>query len=283
MPVLNVGTADMVDELRAQAMRDAAITPSIRFVEGPELLQRCPVLNPDVITCAVLESTAASIDVMAVHQLYVRRARAAGAEVRRSSRVTAIERLQNGWTLTTATGPISCGVIVNAAGAWGDKVGEMAGVQPVGLTPMRRTAFTTKLDRDPTGWPLVYSQSSVLNCYFKPEAGNQLLCSLADETPSAPLDAKPEEIDVAKAIDHINTISTLGIRSVATTWAGLRTFAPDRDPVFGFDDEVEDFFWLVGQGGWGIVSSPAAGRIAAAAITDGSFPEDLSKAGLTPC
>lgn len=282
MPVLNVGTADMADRLRAQAERDAAVTPSIRFLEGSELAEHCPVLAPDVITCAVLESTAASIDVMATHQLYVRRARAAGAEVRRSSRVSAIERLDSGWSLSTATGQISCGIVVNAAGAWGDVVAEMAGVQPVGLTPMRRTAFTTKLDQDPAGWPLVYSMSPELTCYFKPEAGQQLLCSLADETPSEPLDARPEEIDVAKAIDHINTISTLDIRSVATTWAGLRTFAPDRDPVFGFDDEVDGFYWLVGQGGWGIVSSPTAGRITAAAITHDSFPEDLAEAGLTP-
>lgn len=281
MPVLNVGTADMVDELKAQVERDSVITPSISFVEGDELTAFCPVINTDVITCAALQSSAASIDVMATHQLYVRRARAAGADVRRSSRVTAIDRLDSGWSLTTASGQVDCGIVVNAAGAWGDVVAAMAGVQPIGLTPMRRTAFTTRIDRDPTGWPLVYSQSTTLNCYFKPEAGQQLLCSLADETPSEPLDARPEEIDVAEAIDHINTISTLDIVSVATTWAGLRTFAPDRDPVFGFDDAVDGFYWLVGQGGWGIVSSPAAGAITAAAITHDSFPSDLTESGLT--
>lgn len=282
MPVLNVGTEDMRDEMVKQAERDSALTPSIRFVEGNELLDICPVLRPGVITCATLEPTAAALDVMALHQLYVRRARASGCDVRRSSKVTAIERLESGWRLQTASGAIECQTIVNAAGAWGDMVGEMAGAEPIGLTPMRRTAFTTRIDQDPANWPLLYSQSSELHCYFKPEAGNQLLCSLADETPSEPVDARPLEIDVAQAIDHINTISTLDIRSVATTWAGLRTFAPDRDPVFGFDDQVEGFFWLVGQGGWGIVSSPSAGRITAAAIGGHPFPADLADSGLTP-
>ncbi|MEM7095278.1 MAG: FAD-dependent oxidoreductase [Actinomycetota bacterium] len=281
MPVLNVGTASMHDEMRAQAERDSELTPAIRYLEGAEVLEWCPVLDPEVVTCAVVEPTAAALDVMALHQLYVRRARAAGADIRRDARVTAIAKTESGWRLDTASGAIECGVIVNAAGAWGDGVADLAGVQPVGLTPMRRTAFTTRIDHDPTGWPLIYSQSSELHCYFKPEAGNQLLCSLADETPSAAVDAKPEEIDVAQAIENINAISTLNIRSVATTWAGLRTFAPDRDPVFGWDDGVDGFFWMVGQGGWGIVSSPSAGRIAAAAIAGTDFPADLAATGLT--
>ena len=158
----------------------------------------------------------------------------------------------------------------------------LAGVEPVGLTPMRRTAFTARVDQDPSAWPFIYSHSSEYPCYFKPEAGSQLLCSLSDETPSEPMDAKPLEIDVARAIENINTISTLGLRSVTTTWAGLRTFAPDRGPVYGWDDAAEGFFWLVGQGGWGIVSSPAAGRIAAAAIAGDGLPADLAEAGLTP-
>ena len=170
---------------------------------------------------------------------------------------------------------------VNAGGAWGDKVAELAGVEPVGLSPMRRTAFTTPVAADPSSWPFVYCDDPELHCYLKPEAGNQLLCSLADESPEAPRDTRAEEIDVAMAIDRINTITTLGLRSVATTWAGQRTFAPDRNPVWGFDDQVEGFYWLVGQGGWGIISSPAAGRIVKAAVVDAAFPSDLASKGLS--
>lgn len=283
MPTLTIGTEAEREVLEAQALFDRRLAPSIRFIEGSELLDWCPVLRPDIITCAVVEPTAASIDVMALHQLYVRRAVANGGEVRRSSRVESIDRLGDGWRLGTASGPVDCDVVVNAAGAWGDHVARMAGVQPVGLTPMRRTAFTTRLgDLDPAGWPLVYSLVGGRPCYFKPEAGNQLLCSLADETPSEPLDARPEEIDVAQAIDNINSLSTLDIRAVATTWAGLRTFTPDRDPVFGWDDAVDGFFWMVGQGGWGIISSPSAGRVAASLIGGDGLPADLAGLGLVP-
>lgn len=282
LPVLTVGTEGMEQQLRDQAERDHVLTPSIRYVESAEMLEMCPILQPAVVTCGIIESTAASLDVMALHQLYVRRARGIGADVRRSSKVSAIEPTAQGWRLTTASGTVECGAIVNAAGAWGDVVAELAGVQPIGLTPMRRTAFTARVDVDPSPWPFIYSHSSEYPCYFKPEAGQQLLCSLSDETPSEPVDARPLEIDVAMAIDHINTISTLNLRSVTTTWAGLRTFAPDRDPVYGWDDSVDGFFWLCGQGGWGIVSSPAAGRIAAAGFAGEGLPSDLAEAGLTP-
>ena len=281
MPALMIGTDAERDQLIRQAEIDSRLSPSIRFIEGSELIEWCPVLRPDVITCGVIEPTAAAIDVMALHQLFVRRAVAAGAEIRRNARVTAVERLTDSWRLETAAGSVDCDVVVNAAGAWGDVVAEMAGVEPVGLTPMRRTAFTTRSSVDPAGWPLCYSVVADRTCYFKPEAGAQLLCSLADETPSEPLDARPEEIDVAMAIDNINTLSTLEIRSVATTWAGLRTFAPDRNPVFGWDDAVDGFFWMVGQGGWGIISSPSAGRLAASSINGDPLPDDLSANGLT--
>ena len=218
---------------------------------------------------------------MGLHQLYIRRARAAGADVVRSARVQEIVADGEGWLLTTAAGPVRADVVVNAAGAWGDGVAEMAGVAPVGLTPMRRTAFTTRIDHDPTDWPFIYADISSLHCYFKPEAGNQLLCSLSDETPSEPCDARPEEIDVALAIEHINELTTLNIRSVATTWAGLRTFAPDRNPVFGWDDAVPNFLWMVGQGGCGIVTSPIAGQIAAALIDRQPLPDRVLELGLT--
>lgn len=279
LPVLKVGTAENHDDFVEAAATQ--VTGRIRLVDGDELAELCPVLRPGVATIGLLEATAASVDVMALHQLFLRRARAAGAEVRRTARVVAIERRGHRWQVSTTAGTVDAGVVVNAAGAWGDHVAALAGVRPVGLTPMRRTAFTARIDADPRGWPFVYAPISHLHCYFKPEAGGQLLCSLSDETPSGPCDARPEEIDVARAIEHIHALTTLDVRSVGRTWAGLRTFAPDRDPVFGWDDRVEGFLWLVGQGGTGIVSSPAAGEVVAALLAGSPLPRSLNELGLT--
>ena len=281
LPVMRVGNEENHDAFAAEAVAAKQVTSSIRLVDRAELIELCPVLRPDVVTVGMLEPTAASVDVMGLHQLFLRRARAAGTDVRRSAKVTGITRSGDRWVLSTAAGTVEARVIVNAAGAWGDEVATLAGVQPVGLTPMRRTAFTTRIDHDPTGWPFVYAPIANLHCYFKPEAGNQLLCSLSDETPSPPCDARPEEIDVAQAIDHINQLTTLDIRSVTTTWAGLRTFAPDRNPVFGWDDAAPGFMWMVGQGGCGIVSSPAAGQIAGALLRNEPLPEAVTSLGLT--
>ncbi len=279
LPVLQVGTAENHDAF--VATEAAATTRALRLIEGDELFERCPVLRPGVVTIGLFEATAASVDVMALHQLFLRRARGSGAEVWRSARVAEIERRPGRWRLSTAAGAVEADVVVNAAGAWGDDVAIMAGVQPVGLVPLRRTAFTARTDVDTSGWPFVYAPISHLHCYFKPEAGGQLLCSLSDETPSPPCDARPEEVDVALALDHINALTTLELRSVARAWAGLRTFAPDREPVFGWDDRVEGFLWLVGQGGCGIVTSPAAGEIVGALVAGEPPPESIAEVGLT--
>ena len=283
--VLKVGGETERAAFEAEVAAANEVTSSIRLIEGDELIAECPVIRPEVVTVGLIEPTAAAIDVMAVHQLFLRRARTANAEIRRSARVTQIDkgdgRAGARWKLLTAVGPVEADIIVNAAGAWGDEVAALAGAEPVGLTPMRRTAFTTATDFDTSGWSMMYSPISKLHCYFKPEAGGQLLCSLADETPSQPCDARPEEIDVAQAIDHINSLTTLNITSVKTTWAGLRTFAPDRNPVFGWDDELEGFFWLVGQGGCGIVTSPAAGQLTGALIRGEALPESIASLGLT--
>jgi len=279
LPVLQVGTAENHEAFVASAA--SATTRALRLVEGDELFELCPVLRRGVVVIGLFEATAASVDVMALHQLFLRRARRDGAAIRRSARVTAIARQATGWRLTTPGGAVECETIVNAAGAWGDQIAIMAGAQPIGLMPLRRTAFTAPATADPRGWPFVYAPISHLHCYFKPEAGGRLLGSLSDETPSAPCDARPEEIDVALALDHINTLTTLELRSVTTTWAGLRTFAPDRDPVFGWDDRVEGFMWLVGQGGCGIVTSPAAGDIVAALLDGRPLPRSIADLGLS--
>ena len=158
--------------------------------------------------------------------------------------------------------------VVNAAGAWGDVVAAMFGIPPVGLTPRRRTAFMTPSPYDGSAdWPMVVDVAH--RWYTKPD-GTQFLCSPADQTPSPPCDAKAEEIDVAMAIDLINQSTTLGIRTVSSAWAGLRTFAPDESMVIGPDPRVPGFVWCVGQGGTGIQTAPAAGRLLADLTLDGA-------------
>ncbi len=284
LPVLKVGNDSVADVLVAEAEAARKITPNVRTVTGDELTDLCPVLDPNVITIGVYEDSSGSVDVMALHQLFLRTARTHGAEIRRSAKLLSATQAASGsrrWKIETTAGPVEADVIINCAGAWGDVVATACGVAPVGLTPMRRTAFTAPISQDPSDWPFIYSFTKDLQCYFKPEAGNQLLCSLSEENPSDPTDARAEELDVALAIDRIQTISTLEIRSVKTTWAGLRTFAPDRNPVFGWDDSVDGFMWMVGQGGCGIVTSPAAGQVAGALIRSEPLAENIADLGLT--
>lgn len=281
MPVLAVGNESNRQEIIDRSRAGQEVTPSIRIVEGDELLTHCPIIDPASVTIGMLEPTAGSIDVMGVHQHFLRNARRDGVQVLRSAKVQSGERRGGRWHLETAAGTIDAEVVVNAAGAWGDVVASSCGVQPVGLQPKRRTAFTARSSVDPTGWPFIYSSIPGLECYFKAEAGSQLLCSLSDEQDSEPCDARPEELDIALAIERINTISTLDLRSVTTTWAGLRTFASDRNPIFGWDDSADGFLWMVGQGGCGIVTAPAAGEVAGALVRGESLPSSVTDLGLT--
>lgn len=278
---LNIGTPETANQLRSDATAAAKVTPSIRFVDQAEALDLCPVLRPERVSCGMFEPLAMTVDVMALHQLFLRGARQRSTQVKRSARVTALKRTNDTWQATTTAGSVEAAVVVNAAGAWGDVVGEMAGAAPIGLTPCRRTAFTTTIDQNPEAWPFIYNPRVEATCYFQPESGNQLMASLADQTPTVPGDARPEEIDVALAISNINELTTLDIRSVNTTWAGLRTFAPDRHPVFGWDDAVEGFCWAVGQGGCGIVTSRAAGEVVGSVVRNEPLPSSITDLGLT--
>jgi D-arginine dehydrogenase len=169
---------------------------------------------------------------------------------------------------------------VNAAGAWCDEIAGLGGVPTIGLQPLRRTAFTcpAPADVDVRSWPLVADIDD--RFYFKPE-GPQLLCSLADETLSPPCDATPEPLDVALAIERINEGTTLDLRHVRRAWAGLRSFVADRNPVVGYDVDAPGFFWLAGQGGYGIQTAPALARAAAGLALDAHLPQDLIDVGIT--
>jgi D-arginine dehydrogenase len=267
---LNVGTAADLDALAAEA---AAGGTRVTAVSAEEARVICPALRPEWVAGGVLEPEALDIDVAALHQGFVGHARRRGASIVVSAGVRRIERAGHRWRVFTDDSQWEADVIVDAAGAWGDEIAVLAGVRPVGLQPLRRTAFTVAAPPDSGDWPLVHAIDGAF--YFKPESAGQLLCSPADETPSPPCDARPEEIDVARAIDRINEATTLAIRHVRSKWAGLRTFAPDRTPVLGYDDTVDGFVWHVGQGGTGIQTSPAAGRAIASLVLDGCITAEL--------
>ena len=234
----------------------------------------CPVLRSEYVDSALLEPTGHTIDVDARLQGFLRGIRHRGGEVATSAGVTGISRVSGGWEIAAGGEDWSAATLVNAAGAWADIVAEMAGVRPVGLKPLRRTAFTfaPPADVDVREWPAVIDIDEQF--YFEPEGG-QLLGSPADQTPSHPHDVRHEEIDVALAIERIQRATTLDIRHVRRAWAGLRTFAPDRMPVVGPDPEVGDFIWLAGQGGFGIMTSPTIARIAASLAAGGEVPPEL--------
>jgi D-arginine dehydrogenase len=228
-------------------------------ITAEEAVDRVPVLDGRQLIGAVWEPEAADMDVAAIHQAYVRQLRSNGGNIVQSRPVTALDRTTT-WQITTPDGTWESDVVVNAAGAWGDEIAGLAGLHPVGLVPKRRTAFMVTAPPDSERWPLVTDSGH--SFYFKPD-GVQLLCSPADETPSEPCDARPEDVDIALAIERINGVTDLAIRSVRSSWAGLRTFAPDGSMVIGPDPDEESFFWLVGQGGTGIQTAPAAAALAA--------------------
>ena len=261
-PVLHVGTEDKdesVDRMLV-AGRESATTPTIE-VDVDEAMRLFPPLRRERIHRAIVEPDSADIDVGALHQAFVRGFRRAGGQIATSTRVDAATPDGDGWRLETTDGPVGADVVVNCAGAWGDVVATTAGVEPVGLQPMRRTAFMVDgPGLDTTGWAFVGDID--LDWYLRDD-GPQMLCSLAEENPSDPCDPKPEEVDVALAIERLNEATTLDIRSVNSAWVGLRTFAPDRSMVIGPDPNQPTFVWCVGQGGTGIQTAPGAGQLTA--------------------
>jgi D-arginine dehydrogenase len=202
------------------------------------------------------------IDVAGAHHLFLKSARQAGATLRNAAPLERAAPGASGWSLVAGGEEIGAGILVNAAGAWADTVAGLAGVAPIGIQPYRRTVVQLEVDPAASAdLPLVMAMDG--SFYFKPEAGGRLWLSPHDETPVDPHDVAPEEIDVAIAIDRFETATRWPIRRVERRWAGLRSFAPDRLPVYGFDPSNPRFFWCAGQGGFGIQTAPAAARMAA--------------------
>jgi D-arginine dehydrogenase len=268
------------DQGAAMGALRAGLGDAVRLLDRDEMLAQVPLLRPDYAKSALFEVAAADIDVAALHQHYLRTFRAGGGQIRTNAGVTGLARDARGWRVGTRDSSHRAAVVVNAAGAWADVVAHMGGVAPVGLIPKRRTAALVALPDgvDVGGWPMVVDVDE--RFYVKPDAG-KLLISPGDATPSPPCDAQPEEIDVAICADRIETAFDLRIRRIDHKWAGLRSFVSDGCPVAGFDPQAPGFFWLAGQGGYGIQSAPALARVAAALVTGQDLPDDVLAAGVT--
>ena len=276
--MLTVATEELVGQLDAHAGQEGG--PRTETVEGDALFELAPFLRRDRIVKGIYETDAMDIDVNALLQGFLRGMRAKGGRTVTDAEVQSLARTGAVWRLETRAGTFEAPVVVNAAGAWCDAIAAMAGVPEVGLVPKRRTAFTfdPPAGADVARWPGVDLVDE--SWYVIPNAG-RVLGSPADETPSDPCDAQPDEYDVAVAVDRIMTDTTFDIRRLASRWAGLRSFVADKSPVVGFDPTTEGFLWLAGQGGYGIQTSAGMGRLSASMACGGGIPEDMTALGLT--
>jgi len=279
--VLWVAREDQRETLAVMLAEAQQLVPTIHAVDVSEAKRLCPVLRKDYVVEAVLEPDAMDLDVNEIHQGFLRGCKRRNGEIVTNAEVTRLAQSGEGWVVHTAKEPFSTGIVVNAAGAWCDEIGKLAGARPIGLTPKRRTAilFDGPANSNLPSWPIVVDVDEQF--YFKPESG-RILASPADETPVPPCDVYPEDYDVALVMDRMAKATTLSVRHIRRKWAGLRSFVADRAPVVGMDVSLPGFFWLAGQGGYGIMTSPAMARAAATLIVERCLPQDLAASGLTP-
>lgn len=249
-------------------------------VTRAEALELAPYMRPDRIAAAVLEPGVCDIDVAALHQGYLKRFRRQGGELRTAFRVVNLTRSEGVWRVNSAQETLTASVVVNAAGAWADRMGQMAGLRPIGLVPKRRTAIMVDLPDglDASRNPVI-DFAGVAN-YIKPEKG-RLMVSPGDETPMEPQDVQPDEFDIAVLVDWLENETTLKVRRIGHSWAGLRCFVADQAPVVGFDEDTDGFFWLAGQGGFGIMMAPALAALGKSLIVDGRFDDRTKAAGVS--
>jgi len=257
------------------------ISPRGRLLDAAETCALVPVLRREQVIGAVHEPEASDMDVHAIHQGFLRGIRRAGGALRVDAPVTSLRREGEVWKVQAGAHALEAPLVVNAAGAWADAIGALAGARPIGLQPRRRSAF---IFAPPAGvasvaWPLTAGVEE--DWYFKPDAG-MLLGSPANADPVPPHDVQPEELDIATAIDRIERMTTLTIRRPTRVWAGLRSFVADGDLVGGADPELPGFFWSAAQGGYGIQTSPAMGQSVAALVRGEPIPGHVSGFGLTP-
>jgi D-arginine dehydrogenase len=254
------------------------LTTKVEMLSAAQTLERVPVLKADGLIGSISEPLATDIDVDMLHQGYLRGFRAAGGALWTNAGLKEAIHAAEGWLLKLDDGrELQCKLLVNAAGAWADSVAQACAVAPVGIQPKRRSAFIFDSPHNSASWPTVASVS--VDWYFKPEAG-LLLGSPANADPVEAHDVQAEELDIASAIFNIEQHTSLSIRRPKRTWAGLRSFAPDDELVIGYDENSPNFFWLAGQGGYGIQSAQGAAMLASSLILHQDLPQELERCGV---
>jgi len=240
--------------------------PQLLAMNADELREQVQILKPGALVFGARDCDGGDLDVDAILQGFLRIFKSAGGELKTNSNVRQLDYRRGTWQVCSDRETFTAPIIVNAGGAWADNIAQMANLQPLGIEPLRRTVILvdSPLGTDISNWPLTIDVDE--NFYFKPDAG-QLLISPADETPSVPCDAQPDEMDIAIVIDRIQQVTNLEVTKINHSWAGLRSFAPDKTFVTGFDPRTDGFFWLAGQGGYGVQTAPALSDIAAFLIT----------------
>lgn len=278
---LTIGGDDRQELAREQLEAAAALGQTLQPLSPAQARERVPALRVDRFQWALLDATAADIDVDLLFQGFLRGAKARGARIETARVPVRIERTGRHWSINGPDWQVRAQVLVNAAGAWADELARQAGVQPLGLIPHRRTAFV--FDAPPgvatVDWPMVADADE--RFYFKPDAG-RLLGSLSEEVPSPACDAQADELDVAVAVDRIEQVIDFPIRRVLRSWTGLRTFGPDREPVSGFDPGAPGFYWHAALGGYGIQTAAALGAFAASRIAGRALPDSLAASRFDP-
>jgi D-arginine dehydrogenase len=276
-----IGNAAQADQVRAAYEAILPFTPNLELHDAARLRASVPVLRPEAVQLGMHEPDAADIDVNELHQGFLRGLRARGGQLRLNVAIRAIERSAAGWEIDAGDQTFRAPLLLDAAGAWADRVAAMAGVAPLGLVPKRRSAFVFEppAGLDVARWPFVCDIAETF--YFKPDAG-LLLGSAANADPVEPHDVQPEEYDIALGIHNIEQATTMEIRRPIRTWAGLRSFVADGDLVGGFAHDAPGFFWVAAQGGYGIQTSAAMGEACANLALGRALPGHLADAGVTP-
>lgn len=283
-PALFFATEAMLGVLDELYREMARFTDALSWADERAMTSLFPPLHtgPEAAVRGIIDPGGLKLDADALLQHYARALRAAGGSLETGRRVAAIVRRGGLWTATgECGGQWSAPILIDAAGAWADRIAILAGVRLLGLQPKRRTVIVLDAPGgvDPRGWP--FAKTATDEFYMLPEGG-ALLASPVDEIASDPCDCRPDEYDIALAADRVERYTTLPVRRIAHSWAGLRSFVADRVPTAGFAPDAPGFFWLAGQGGYGLQTAPAMAEIVAALVTGTRWPASLTARGVEP-
>ncbi len=270
---------DQLDSLYNALMATKELSPNITEISVQDALERVPVLRSGYVAGAFLDTGTLALDVDAIHQGYMRGLKAHGGHIVTNAEAQSFEYKAGKWRVSTGQGEYAAPVVINAAGAWADRVAERIGARTVGLEPKRRTVIAFPLPEKYNGgeWPVTFDTDEEF--YFKVDAGI-ILASPADETVVPAQDVQPEELDIAVTVDRLQKATTLKIDRITRKWAGLRSFVADHVPVVGYAPDVDGFFWCAGQGGYGIETSASMGQASAALASGGDLPTHILSLGV---